>query len=267
MTRRKDTLRKRNLQVKTSYQNRNSRIERYKQEKQLYETEKLQEKQLVLKIEDLPDELIRLIYDFLTGKAKLYFNPKYARLSTKFYFYLLKSDLESVFNKMSNIQILDLIYTGTLSKYPEVVEDLSYEYYFSIIDQNYHTVKGYHFLNLWATNTLSYDYVLGKYATSKLIQTEVDANIRYKLAMFIKNYILNALYHFQNYRADDLYNNNVFDYTNYRNLFVGMEKAYYLYKVVMRFVDKPIVEEVPMMHTTDPFSNELLIPTPLYLTI
>jgi hypothetical protein len=224
MTRRKDTLRKRNLQVKTSYQNRNSRIERYKQEEKLYHTEKLQEKQLVLKIEHLPDELIRLIYEFTTGKAKLYFNPKYARLSKQFHSDKFQTDLISVFKKMSKIQIRDLIFTGTLLKYPEIVEDLSYEYY-------------------------------------------ADVRIRSTLTMFIKDYIWNALYSFQNYRTNDLYSKKEVDYINYRNLFVKIEKAYYLYKVVMQFIDKAIVEEVPMItiiQTTDPFSNELLIPTPLY---
>jgi len=263
MTRRKDILRNRTERVRISQQKRNSRLEQRKQENRKQNEEKMQEKQLLTKIDVLPDELIRLIYDYITGEAKLHFNPKYERLCIEFCSYPFQPDLEIFFKKMSNIQILDLIYTGTFRKYPEIVEDLSYNYYYSTIDHDFHTVKGYHLLNLWATNRLSYDFMIGEHTTNNHLKTELDANIRNTFANVIKNYILNTLYSFQKYQRNDLD-----DKTNYRKLFLGMEKAYYLYKVIMRFIDKPTVKVVPITtitQTTDPFSNELLIPTPLYL--
>jgi hypothetical protein len=272
MTRRKDTIRVRNQSKKTIYQKRNSRLEKQKQQEEGYQEEKRQEKHLLSIVEVLPDELIRLIYDYLTGEAKLNFNPKYERLRVGFYF-PLQLDLLTFFKKMSNAQILDLIYTGTLQKYPEIIGNLSYAYYYSIIDHDFHTVKGYHLLQLWSSRRLSYDFIRGVYDEGSE-KSDLDLNIRDKLSMAIRNYIMNAFYSFRNCknkRTDALDDKNKLQYQNYRNLFVGMEKAYYLYKVVMRFIDKPEPEleldkkvvEAPY----DPFSNELLIPTPLHINM
>jgi len=274
MTRRKDTIRVRNQSKKTIYQKRNSRLEKQKQQEEGYQEEKRQEKHLLSKVEVvLPDELIRLIYDYLTGEAKLNFNPKYEQLRVGFYSFPLQLDLDSLFKKMSNDQILDLIYTGTLQKYPEIIGDLSYDFYYSIIDHDFRTVTGYHLLQLWSSRRLSYDFITGVHEDNSDVKTELDLNIRHKLAMAIRNYIKHTFYGFcnsKNKRTDALDDKNILQYQNYRNLFVGMEKAYYLYRVVLRFIDKP--EPEPILKKVveapyDPFSNELLIPTPLDLTI
>ena len=275
MTRRKDTIRVRNQSKKTIYQKRNSRLEKQKQQEEGYQEEKRQEINLLSNVEVLPDELIRLIYDYLTGEAKLHFNPKYERLRIELDtdpFQLLS--LETFFKKISNDKILDIIYIGTLHKYPEIVGDISYEFYYSIIDHDFHTVSGYHLLNLWASKRLSYDFVRGEYDDGDATK-ELDQNIRYKLTMAIRNYIRNALFRFRNgkdKRNNALDDKNELQYQNYRNLFINMEKAYYLYQVVMRFGDKPEPEPEPILKKVveapyDPFSNELLIPTPLHINM
>ena len=80
MTRRKDTIRVKNQNKKTIYQKRNSRLEKQKQQEESYQEEKRQEINLLSNVQVLPNELVRLIYDYLTGEAKLHFNPKYDRL-------------------------------------------------------------------------------------------------------------------------------------------------------------------------------------------
>ena len=272
MTRRNDTIRVRNQSKKTIYQKRNSRLEKKKQQEKGYQEEKRQEKHLLSKVEVLPDELIRLIYDYLTGEAKLHFNPKYERLLVDFHSFPLQSDLDSLFKKMSNDHILDLIYTGTLWKYPEIVGKLSYGFYYSVIDHDFHTVTGYNLLNLWSSGRLSYDFIRGVYDDSS-VKSELDLDIRNKLATVIINYIMHALYAFRSgkdKRNNALDDQNILQYQNYRTIFVNLEKAYYLYQVLMRVIDKP--EPEPILKKVveapyDPFSNELLIPTPLSINI
>lgn len=272
MTRRKDTIRSRNEITRIAKQKRNSRLEKRKQENEENKKGILQEKQLLCQVANLPNELIRLVYDFMSGNAKMILFPKYKTLNRHFCPFEFELQIEQLFRKMSNTQILDLIYTGTLLKYPEIVGALSDSYYYSIIDHDFHTVTGYNLLNLWATERLSYDFVRGNYSMDETVKLEIDNKMRERIAAEVKNYICDILHHFlithhnlcKKYTSSLNHDNN----ETYRDLFLRMEKAMYLYRVVMQYIEVPrpdIVEDIDIdiVDNLDPFSNELLIPTPI----
>jgi hypothetical protein len=281
MTRRKDTLRNRTERVRIAHQQRNSRLEKRKQEKKQYEKEKSQEKQLLVKVAELPNELIRLVYDFMSGKAKMLFFPKYKRLNRDFCPFDFELGMERIFRNMTNTQILDLIYTGTLLKYPEIIREISYDMYYSLIDDDFHTVNGYQLLNLWASNKLSYDFVQEEYSMDEITKHEVDRMMRTRIASAMKTYIWNTLHEYHNmhrqvsYLTSHPHASSLNDPTDsYRDLFLRMEKAMYLYRVserymptfqmnIVRLEKKPIRTENIIIDEFYPFTNELLIPTPI----
>jgi hypothetical protein len=106
MTRRKDTLRNKTERIRIIQQKGNSRIEKQLQKKKKDQEEKLQEKQLLNTIFDLPNELIRLIYGFMSGNAKMIFFPKYESLRNTFCSYDFTIEIENLFKKMSKMEIL-----------------------------------------------------------------------------------------------------------------------------------------------------------------
>jgi hypothetical protein len=284
MTRRKDTLRNRTERIKITQQKRNSRLEKRKQENQENEKEKLQEINLLGQVAELPTELIRLIYDFMSGNAKMIFFPKYERLNRDFCPFDFEMGMERLFRNMTNMQILDLIYTGTVLKYPEIIREISYSYYYSLIDHDFHTVTGYALLNLWASDKLSYDFVQEEYSMDEITKQEVDRTMRTRIASTIKTYIWNALHEYRNihrnvcYLASHPHASSLNDLTDsYRDLFLRMEKALYLYRVSERYMptfqinlvrlqNKPFKTENIILDSLYPFTNELLIPTPLIQT-
>ena len=284
MTRRKDTLRNRTERVRISQQKRNSRLEKRKQEN---EKEKLQEKQLLLQVAGLPNELIRLIYAFMSGNAKLIFFPKYESLCHNGCPVDFGMGLDELFRKMSNTQMLDLIYTGTLLKYPEIIGAISYDYYYSLIDQDFHTVSGYQLLNLWVTGKLSYNFVQAEYSMDEESKRDIDGKMREIIASAMKNYVWNTLQEYRIVHRQVCYlaahphasNPDKKSVESYRDLFLRIEKAMYLIRVAERFLPyfdlnihlihrkKPWRTETIVIDSTYPFTNELLIPTPLSMPI
>ena len=287
MTRSKDTLRNRTERIRIAQQKRNSRLEKRKQEIRENEKEKLQEIQLLGKVAKLPTELIRLVYDFMSGNAKMMFFPKYDRLNRDFCPFDFEIEIDRFFKKMSNTQILDLIYTGTLLKYPEIVREITYDMYYSLIDEDFHTVSGYALLNLWASGKLSYDFLQEDYSMDAITKKEVDRTMRDRIALAMKNYIWNTLQEYRNIHRQVCYlashphtsNHDKKSVDSYRDLFLRMEKAMYLFHVAERFVpipifkinlvrlQKPFRTETIVLDSTYPFTNELLIPTPLPMPI
>ena len=281
MTRRKDTLRNRTERIRIAQQKRDSRLEIRKRENRENEKEKLQEKQLLLQVSELPNELIRLVYDFMSGKAKMMFFPKNESLNRVFCPFDFEMGLNRLFKNMSNTQILDLIYTGTLLKYPEIISGISYDYYYSLIDQDFHTVYGYALMNLWSSGKLSYDFVQGDYSMDASVQKVVDGRMRERIAAAMKTYIWNTLHEYSNVHRQVSYltshprtsssNHDKKTTGSYRDLFLRMEKVLYLFRVASQFLPEP--ELVLQMHTDFSveyeytFTNEILIPIPLSLPI
>jgi len=270
MTRRKDTLRNRTERTRIIQQKGNSRIEKQLQKKKKDQEEKMQEKNILLKVANLPNELIRLVYDFMSGNAKLVFYPKFDSLYRAFDGYDFQIELETLFGKMTNTQLLDVIYTGTLLKYPEIVGALSYSYYYSLIDQDFHTVSGYELLNLWATERLSYNFVLAEYSMNEEVKREIDTRIKERIASAIQIYISNVLHDYRIARRNlSASSSSSLDHdkvtNNYRDLFLDVEKAAHLYHVASRFISRPKPDSEVQEQKQDmyPFTNELLIPVPI----
>ena len=173
--------------------------------------------------------------------------------------------LETLFKKMTNMQILDLIYTGTLLKYPEIIGALYYDFYYSLIDQDFHTVKGYQLLNLWVTEKLSYSFIQAEYSTDEESKRDIDAKMRERITSAIVIYISNCLQDYRIARRNSLNRDKV---TNtYRDLFLDVEKAAHLYHVASRFISRPDPDPEVLVQKQDlsPFTNELLIPIPISL--
>jgi len=285
MTRRKDTLRNRTERIRIAQQKRDSRLEIRKRENRENEKVIRQEKQLLCQVAELPPELIRLVYGFMGGKAKMLFFPKYESLHRDFCPLEFGMGLDEIFRKMSNDQILDLIYTGTLLKYPEIIGTLSYDYYYSLIDQDFHTVTGYELLNLWVTGKLSYNFIQAEYSTDEESKRDIDDKMRETIASSIKLYISNIISKYYTIHRQVCYltshphsrtsNDNKKSDDSYRDLFLRMEKAMYLFRVVSRFIpereiDLNIQTEIQTDFSIEyeyTFTNELLIPTPLSMPI
>jgi hypothetical protein len=205
------------------------------------------------------------------GKAKLLFYPKYDSLYRAFDGYDFQIELETLFGKMTNTQLLDVIYTGTLLKYPEIVGALSYSYYYSLIDQDFHTVTGYELLNLWATERLSYDFVQAEYSMNEEVKREIDTRIKERIASAIQIYISNVLHDYRiarrNVSSSSLDHYKVTN--NYRDIVLNVEKAAHLYRVASRFISRPkpdsevLVQVQVQKQDIYPFTNELLIPVPI----
>jgi len=274
MTRRKDTIRNKTERIRISQQKRESRLEKRKQENEENEKEKLQEKQLLCQVAELPPELIRLIYGFMSGNAKLIFFPKYESLYRNCCPFDFEMRMERLFGKMTNDQILDLIYTGTLLKYPEIIGTLSYDYYYSLIDHDFHTVTGYQLLNLWSSGKMSYDFMRGDYSMDEGVKIVIDKKTRERIAAAMKNYIWNTISEYRNIHRQVCYlasrsrsskDNKKPD--SYRDLFLDVEKALYLFRVASRFLpplEKDLPIKTPSFRTDQIFVDELLIPTPSY---
>jgi hypothetical protein len=145
-----------------------------------------------------------------------------------------------LFKKMSNIEILDLIYTGTLLKYPEIIASVSYDYYYSLIDLDFHTVSGYQLFHLWVSNRLVHDFPQEEYITTRM--NAVDIMIRKNIVSAIKSYIWNVLQEYNMCRLRVLDNEHYYSVNpiglNYRGLFLQLDKAMYLYRVISRFTLK-----------------------------
>jgi hypothetical protein len=180
---------------------------------------------------------------------------------------------------MSKVQILDLIYTGTLLKYPEIIGALSYEYYYSLIDQDFHTVYGYELLNLWVTGKLSYNFVQAEYSTDEESKRDIDDKMRERIGWAIHSYISGVLQEYRIHHRKVCYltshsrSCSSLDHKNdsYRDLFLRMEKAMYLYRVAVQFlpdkIDTEMIQTDFSIEYEYTFSDELLIPTPLYMPI
>ena len=112
MTRKKDKNSRRNESIRIFRNLNKSRLFQKKQEES-------KEIQLLKKIQCLSDDLIRIIYYFLSGKAKLFCNYKFDYLEKKingFDFYL---GLDASVRRFSKKDVLDLVYKGVLQKYPD----------------------------------------------------------------------------------------------------------------------------------------------------
>ena len=150
MTRRTDKIKKNKEQARIQHNLSNSRL--YKKNQEI-----IQEKKTLNKISELPDELIRIIYQYMSGNAKLLCNYKYNYLQKYMNSYPRITHLNFI-RSLSKQELLNFIYKGILRKYPEIIESMDNEYGYDSETQDFITVNGYHLLHLWEINRIVYDF-------------------------------------------------------------------------------------------------------------
>ena len=218
MTRKKDKNSRRNESIRIFRNLNKSRLFQKKQEES-------KEIQLLKKIQCLSDDLIRIIYYFLSGKAKLFCNYKFDYLEKKingFDFYL---GLDASVRRFSKKDVLDLVYKGVLQKYPDIIESVDDFYYCSDV-QEYTNARGHRLFHLWATNGLVNHFYDATSPEEKAYH--MDWSIKYFLKQAINDYILDNV---------KIYRENMCRTMSQKNwslegntLFLNLDKAFYLYK-------------------------------------
>jgi hypothetical protein len=223
MTRRKDKLKQKQESIRKTENECKSRVfqkqEEIKRENNLIITEK----KLLKKVQELPDELIRIIYSYMSGNAKLFCNFKFNYLFSRFDIF----DNLSIIEKLSKNNLLDLIYKGVLQKYPDILDTVS-SYYYNSINEEYIDVYGLDLINLWKNN--------------KLIEDNFDNSsseeIISRLDWRIKNDIKHAFYFYITGVIDSYYRTKRQIITQKKQilsentLFLKLDKVFYLYKCI-----------------------------------
>jgi hypothetical protein len=120
---------------------------------------KKKEIQLLENIRELPTELIRIIYSYMTGNAKMLCNYKFDYLNYIFIEYHYPMDfmlhhIEYFINKLPKKDILNLIYKGVLRNYPNILENISDTFYRRDIQEKVYISDGYQLFQLWENNVL-----------------------------------------------------------------------------------------------------------------
>jgi len=128
MTRKKD---------KIKINEENIRIKRNLSNSRLYNREQVitNEVNLLKKIQKLPDELIRIIYNYMSSNPKLFCNFKFDYIESKMKSYELNSNLNIIRN-LTKKELIDLINKGVLYKFPDIIENIDNNYY--CLDENKH---------------------------------------------------------------------------------------------------------------------------------
>lgn len=218
MTRKKDKNSRRNESIRILRNLNKSRIFQNAQEK-------AKENHLLEKIQCLPDALIRIIYSYLSGKAKLFCNYKFDYLEKKINKFDSYWSLNMFIQSFSKENVIDLVCKGVLQKYPEIIESVD-DFYYCTDVQEYTNARGHRLFRLWETNGLVnhfYD------ATSpEEMAYHIDWSIKYSLKNSISDYIVkNVKIYRENMCRTMSQKKWVFEGNS---LFLNLDKAFYLYK-------------------------------------
>jgi len=219
MTRRTDKIKKNKEQARIQHNLSKSRL--YQKNQEI-----VQEKETLKKISNLPPELIRIIYQYMSGNAKLLCNYKYDYLEKYMNRYPTQKNIDFMRN-LSKQEVLNFLYKGVLRKYPEIIESMENEYHYDLATQDFTTVDGYNLLNLWENNRLAYDFES---------RTYVADHPDIQIDMIIKDETTHAIYHFLEHSVN-MYMTNKRKallrktWTISGNaLFLKLDKAFYLFK-------------------------------------
>ena len=217
MTRRIDKIKKNKEQARIQHNLSKSRLYKKKQEI-------AQEKETLQRISELPDVLIRIIYQYMSGNAKLLCNYKYDYLEKIMNNYPKITHLNFI-RSLSKQELLNFLYKGILRKYPEIIESIDDEYYYDSETQDFITVNGYHLLNLWETNLLVYDFKSHSYVAD---HPHMDKAMKSKTINSIYDFLENIV---------SFYKRNQERLTVHKKwtvpgnaLFLKIDRAFYLFK-------------------------------------
>jgi hypothetical protein len=225
MTRRKDKVKQKQEYIRKTQNESKSRIYQKQEEIKRENNLILTEKKLLKKVQDLPDELIRIIYEYMSGNAKLFCNYKYDYLKS------ISVDIYEnlqIIKNLSKNQLLDFIYKGVLQKYPDIIESIS-SYYYCLYKEEYIDVYGYRLFNLWENNNLIREYYNNLTSEEEKI-SRLDWQINFDTKYAIYKYITNIIDVYNRTRRIILSRKN--QILDENTLFLKLDKVFYLYKCV-----------------------------------
>jgi len=120
--------------------------------------QKKQEMILLENIRELPPELIRLIYDYMAGDAKMLCNLKFEYLN-----YIIEENnppcsltllhINIFISELPKKDVLDLIYKGVLRNYPNILENV-WKSFYRRDTQEISNMNGYQIFQLWEKDVL-----------------------------------------------------------------------------------------------------------------
>jgi hypothetical protein len=187
--------------------------------------EKAKENQLLEKIQCLSDDLIRIIYSYLSGKAKLFCNYKFDYLEKKMNSFDFYWDFYKLIESFSKENVIDLISKGVLQKYPDIIESID-EFYYCTDVQEYTNARGKRLFHLWAINGLVNHFYDATSPEDKA--SNINWSIKYSLRQAIKDYIVINVKKYRDNMCRVISQKNwVFEGNT---LFLNLDKAFYLYK-------------------------------------
>ena len=251
MTRRKDKIRQKQEEVQRIRNLGKSRLVLQQEEEKKEEEEKKKEVELLDKVKKIPTELIRIIFSYLSGNAKLVCNYKFDYLDNILCSYMI----DNFINDLPKKDVLDLIHKGILRKYPDIIEKFR-EYYFCRDIHQSAVVKGQHLIQLWESNNLIYDSS-GNISNVEENTIKIDKWTKYTISNCVSRYICETkeLYRLKikNLKKETFTENT---------LFLDLDKVFYLYKCLEKYMilkgKYPFITKPLLLEHSIP-----LIPTPL----
>ena len=187
----------------------------------LIEKEKRKEIVLLEKIRKLlPNEIICIIYDYMSGNAKFQYNKKYEFMKEKiqrdvknrFVFY---KSLQKVFENenIDNIKVWNYINTIIIPNHPLIIKNLWY-----ISKENEIHYKGMDLLNRWNQDTLDIKYYQGN-------RREINDIIKKRFSDGIYYYIKHSIEVYETMKKRGCDSCSILDASN---MFIKMDKIHRL---------------------------------------
>ena len=184
----------------------------------------LQENQCLKRIQALSPELIRIIYEYMSGNAKWKCNKKLDTLFSK-----VNIRLQEKLYSLTKKQILDFIFIGPIRNHSEIVSMIRYCSYYSSITYTHGMVKGYHLLQLWESDRLKYDFISSTYVRSP----NIDMEMKYLVSRAVYRYIQRKIAHFRKKKQKQDLNLNLYlNSDSDRDTLLEIDRIFYLYSAI-----------------------------------
>jgi hypothetical protein len=193
--------------------------------------DKTKEVELLEKIQDLPPELIRIIFSYMSGNAKLICNYKFDSLARLGF---CPYDIKTFIYKLPKKKVLDLIHKGILRKFPEIIDSFKLFCYCKDI-QHFAYVRGRRMVHLWETDGLIYN--LSGIVTDPEEDTQnLDRWTKHSISIAISRYICKIVNCYQMEKNKIILVKNSTYLGN--SLFLELDKVFHLYKCLEYYYKK-----------------------------
>ena len=196
-----------------------------KNSKIIEKKERKQEMKILLKIQNLPNDIIYIIYEYMTGNAKFICNHKYKFLETH-----IKNDskkgfifwkmLQNIFEPIEKEKIFDYLCNVILPSHNSIIDRI---WYHSIETDKYYT--GMDLLLLWKNDNVD---INDNYSNKKAMNN----NIKNRITDAIYYYILRKIDVYESHKKVCFhhlyyYNSDILDYSG---IFKDMDNIHRLCK-------------------------------------